>query len=74
MASPFLFGGLFATGAAHALGPAVIEKVIESQSEVNDAESIMNRTNDANVKARRLMDSMRSNAEAIRLLKKQGLN
>lgn len=69
MAVPLLLPGLFLAGAAHQLGPPAAA-IAASRSEVNTAVTEGARTPEAVFRAERLMDSIRSNAEAIRLLKK----
>ena len=74
MPAPLLLGGLFLAGAAHQLGPKAAAIAVAKGSEVNTPAVEGNRTANAVLKASRLMDSMRENARAIKLLKEQGLD
>ena len=71
MPAPAILGGLFLAGAANQLGPKAAAIAVTKGSEVNSPTVEGNRTPGAVLKAQRLMDSMRENARAIQLLKRE---
>ena len=73
MPAPALLGGLFAAGALNQLGPKAAAIAVAKGSEINNPVVEGNRTPSAVLKAQRLMESLRKNARASELLKKQGL-
>jgi hypothetical protein len=73
MALPVLGAGLFLTGAGASLLPKAAAIAVERGSEVNDPASVSRRTTEAVIGANKIMETMRSNARAIQLMKRQGL-
>ena len=69
MTAPLL-GGLFLAGAANQLGPKAAATAVTKGSEINSPVTVGNRTPNAVLKAQRLMASMRQNAQAIKMMRR----
>ena len=73
MPLPIVGAGLFLAGAGAGLLPKAAAIAVEKGSEVNDPASVSRRTPEAILDADKILDTMRSNARAIQLMKRQGL-